>query len=71
MSDGITLSGKDISPLHCANAEVNNLRIRPIRLMSFTTPHPTNAAQAPTAEAKSSGVVSDVKAGVRAAVIGA
>jgi hypothetical protein len=57
--------------LHCANAEVNNLRIRPIRLMSFTTPHPTNAAQAPTAEAKSSGVVSDVKAGVRAAVIGA
>jgi len=60
-----------VLPLHCANAEVSNFRILPIRLTSFTTPHPTNAAQAPTAEARISGVVSEVNAGVRAAVIGA
>jgi len=63
--------GGNVLPLHCAKAEVNSLRIRPIRLTSFTTPQPTNAAQAPTAEARISGVVSEVKAGVRAAVIGA
>jgi hypothetical protein len=61
----------DVLPLHCANAEVNSLRIRPIRLTSFTTPQPTYAAHAPTAEARISGVVSDVKAGINAAVIGA
>lgn len=45
--------------------------MRPILPTSLTTPHPTNAAQASTAEAKISGVESDEKAGVKAAVMGA
>lgn len=45
--------------------------MRPILPTSLTTPHPTNVAQASIAEAKISGVESDEKAGVKAAVIGA
>ena len=45
--------------------------MRPMRLISFTTPDPTNTAQALIAEAKISGVESAEKAGVSAAVIGA
>ena len=42
-----------------------------MRPMSLTTPHPTKNAQAWTAEARISGVESDEKAGVSAAVMGA
>lgn len=45
--------------------------MRPIRLTSFTTPHPTKMAQVPMADAKISGVESDENAGVNAAVMGA
>jgi hypothetical protein len=50
---------------------MTNFKIRPILDTSLTTPHPTKIAQAPTADAKISGVESEENAGVRAAVIGA
>ena len=59
------------SPLDCSSAEVRCLRILPIRPTSFTTPHPTNTAHVSIARASISGVVSEEKAGVRAAVMGA
>jgi len=55
----------------CWSAAVSSFNIRPIRLTSLITPHPTNKALVLTADAKISGVESGEIAGVRAAVIGA